>query len=106
MDRPDDRQSRPPMRDGALIAGAIVLASLVLSWGISRGQPRYQNAGAGDTVVRMDTDSGELIACNQQRCARVEPPDRAKTFGPLTIQYDSEPEPALPATNPQTNKTP
>ena len=68
--------------------------------------PRYQIAGAGDTVVRMDTDSGELIACNQQRCARVEPPDRAKTFGPLTVQFDSEPEPALPVSNPQANNTP
>jgi hypothetical protein len=26
----------------------------------------------------------------------VEPPDRAKTFGPLTVQYQSKPENALP----------
>ena len=102
----DDKQSRPPMRDGALVAGAIVIASLILSWGMSSSEPRYQLAGAGDTVVRMDTDSGELIACNQQRCARVEPPDRAKTFGPLTVQFDSKPESALPASSPQANKTP
>ena len=102
MDRPDDRQSRPPMRDGALIAGAIVVASLVLSWGMSRNEPRYQIAAAGDMVVRMDTDSGELIACDQQRCARVQPPDRARTFGPLTVQVgDSE---KLPP--PETNRSP
>ena len=102
----DDKQSRPPMRDGAIVAVAIVIASLILSWGMSSSEPRYQLAGAGDTVVRMDTDSGELIACNQQRCARVEPPDRAKTFGPLTVQFDSKPEPALPSSNPQADKTP
>jgi hypothetical protein len=34
----------------------------------------------------MDTDSGELFACNAQRCSRVQPPARAKTFGPLTVE--------------------
>jgi hypothetical protein len=47
----------------------------------------------------MDTDSGELIACNAQRCSRVQPPARAKTFGPLTVEIgdkDDE-QKALPA---------
>jgi hypothetical protein len=96
---------QPSDRGSVLIAASIIGAALVLSWGISSSQPRYQIAAAGDTVVRMDTDSGEIIACNQQRCARVEPPDRAKTFGPLTIQYESKPEPALPASEPQQNGT-
>jgi len=90
-------------RASVLIAGAIVAAALIVSWGMSSSQPKYQLAASGDTVVRMDTDSGELIACNQQRCARVEPPDRAKTFGPLTVQYDSKPEAALPKAEPQKN---
>jgi hypothetical protein len=90
-------------RGSMLIAGAIVAAALILSWGLSSSQPRYAIAAAGDTVVRMDGDSGELIACNQQRCARVEPPDRAKTFGPVTVQYESKPEPALPKGEPQKN---
>ena len=106
MEQPNEHPPRPPMRDGALIAGAIVLSALILSWGISRGEPRCALAAAGDTVVRMDTDSGELIACNEQRCARVEPPDRAKTFGPLTVQFDSETEPALPASNATANQSP
>jgi hypothetical protein len=66
---------------------------------MSSSEPRYQLAAAGDTIVRMDNDSGEVIACNRQGCARVEPPDRAKTFGPLTVQYPSKPEPALPSQN-------
>ena len=94
-------EQRPPQmradRGSVLIAAAVIGAAFVISWGMSSSQPRYQLAASGDTVVRMDTDSGELIACNQQRCARVEPPDRAKTFGPLTVQFDnSNKAPALP----------
>jgi hypothetical protein len=92
-------QQQPPRADrgSVLIAASVIGAALILSWGMSSSAPRYQLAASGDTVVRMDTDSGELIACNQQRCARVEPPDRAKTFGPVTVQYPSKAEPALPA---------
>lgn len=93
-------EQRPPQeradRGSILIAASVIGAALVLSWGMSSSQPRYQLAGSGDTVVRMDTDSGEMIACNQQRCARVEPPARAKTFGPLTIEMGSDDKPALP----------
>ena len=71
---------------------------MILSWGMSRSEPRYQLASAGDAVVRMDTDSGELIACNAQRCSRVQPPLRAKTFGPLTVEIGDDAEKkALPA---------
>lgn len=100
----DQRPSEPVRSDrgSALIAAAIVGAALILSWGMSGSAPRYQLAASGDTVVRMDTDSGELLACNRQRCARVQPPARAKTFGPLTFQVGgSEEQPALPA--PETN---
>jgi len=96
-------EQRPPQapadRGSVLIAVSIIGAALVVSWGLSSSQPRYQLAASGDTVVRMDTDSGELIACNRERCARVEPPDRAKTFGPLTVQIGSGAKPALPAPN-------
>ena len=77
-------------RGNMIIAAAIIGAALILSWGGSRDEPRYQIASAGDGVVRMDTDSGEMIACNAQRCARVQPPDRAKTFGPLTIEVGDD----------------
>ena len=81
-----------------IIAAAIVGAALILSWGMSGSESRYQLASAGDAVVRMDTDSGELIACNAQRCNRIEPPARAKTFGPLTVEVgDDEQNKALPS---------
>jgi hypothetical protein len=77
-------------RDGisgaGLIAGALVISAAIISWG-QPGQPRYQLAASGDAIVRLDTDSGELIACNLQACRQVEQPDRAKTFGPLTVQF-------------------
>lgn len=96
----DQRSSPPPVDRGkALIAAAILGGALVLSWGMSGNGYRYQIAASGDTVVRLDTDSGEMIACNRQRCTRVEPPDRAKTFGPLTVEFGSEKSEALPDTN-------
>src|SRR5262245_55384100 len=83
----DDRRNR----GSAIIAAAILGAALILSWGMSGTQQRYQLASAGGAVVRMDTDSGEMIACNIQRCSRIQPPDRAKIFGPLTVEIgDSE----------------
>ena len=89
MSTPDeDRKARGP----AIIAAAIVGAALILSWGMSKDEPRYQIASSGDGVVRMDSDSGEMIACDAQRCRRIEPPDRAKTFGPLTIEVRDDAE--------------
>jgi len=90
----DERRDRGP----GIIAAAIVGAALILSWGNSRSEPRYQISSSGDGVVRMDTDSGEMIACNAQRCSRIQPPDRAKTFGPLTVEIDGDGnKKALPA---------
>jgi hypothetical protein len=75
-----------------LIAGSIVAAALILSWGLSSDEPRYELAASGDTIVRMDTDSGELIACNNQGCRRIVAPARAKTFGPLTVEFNESNE--------------
>lgn len=95
MSTPDDDRRD---RGSAFIAAAILGAALILSWGTSKSEPRYQLASSGEAVVRMDTDSGELIACNAQRCNRVQPPDRARTFGPLTVEIsDPEEQKALPA---------
>ena len=88
----DDQRNRGP----AIIAAAIVGAALILSWGNSQSEPRYQIASSGDGVVRMDTDSGEMVACNAQRCSRVQPPDRAKTFGPLRIEIGDDAEKKAP----------
>ncbi|WP_294120687.1 hypothetical protein [Sphingomonas sp.] len=88
----EDRKARGP----AIIAAAIVGAALILSWGVSKDEPRYQIASSGDGVVRMDTDSGEMIACNAQSCRRIEAPDRAKTFGPLTVEIGDDAEKKAP----------
>lgn len=85
-------------RGPGMIAAAIIGAALILSWGLSSDEPRYQLASSGDGVVRMDSDSGEMVACNAQACRRIEAPDRAKTFGPVTIQVDRDGDNrALPA---------
>lgn len=91
----------PADRGSALIAAAIFGGALVLSWSMSSDAPRYQLAASGEVVVRMDSDSGEMIACRQQqRCVRIQQPDRARTFGPLTVEIDDTKDaPALPAPN-------
>jgi hypothetical protein len=90
----DERRDRGSM----FIAAAIVGAAFILSWGMPKSVPRYQLASSNGAVVRMDNDSGEMIACNAQRCSRIQPPDRAKTFGPLTLEIGgSEAPKALPA---------
>lgn len=78
-------QSPRPERGPTIIAAAIVLGALVLGWSLKDDGPRYQLAGSGSAVVRMDSDSGEMIACDKAGCNRVQLPDRAKTFGPLTV---------------------
>jgi len=83
-----DREFARSDRATNILAAAIVGAALIISWGMSSSEPRYQLAGSGDTVVRMETDSGALIACNTKGCTEVQAPDRAKTFGFLTVQVD------------------
>ena len=88
-------------RASAIIAAAIVGAALIVSWGMSSSEPRYQIASSGDGVVRMDSDSGEMVACNAQRCTKIQLPSRARTFGPLTIEVgdDAENQPPPPPGN-------
>lgn len=82
-------------RGRALIAAAIVAASLIFYWGMP-ATPRYQLAASGSAVVRMDTDSGEMVACDMQRCTLIMEPDRAKTIR-LFDGGANRSRPALPA---------
>lgn len=92
----DPRQPGGPIERGrALIAAAIVVASLIVYWGMPGSGPRYQIAGSGSAVVRLDTDSGEMIACDARQCTRIEEPDRAKTFRMLQ-GGGNKAQPALP----------
>ena len=95
-----ERDSGRFTQGNGVIAAAIVLAALILTWGSSSSQPRYQIAASGTEVVRLDTDSGALIACNPQGCRQIEEPDRAKTFGPLTLVFSGK----APATANQPQK--
>lgn len=88
----DDNQGGRTERGPTIIAVAIVLGSLVLGWSLRDDGPRYQLAGSGTSVVRMDSDSGEMIACDKAGCNRIQLPDRARTFGPLTVEFrDDDP---------------
>src|SRR5215217_4623495 len=82
-----DRGNDGGARGNGLIAAAIVVAALILNWGFSSAQPRFQLAASGNAVVRMDTDSGALLACDLQQCRQVEAPLRAKTLGPLSVVF-------------------
>jgi hypothetical protein len=85
MDQPRPEDPRR-VSGSALVAGAIVAAALILSWGMSGAKPKYELAGTGSSVVRMDTDSGELIACDKQGCTEIQEPDRAKTAEALGLK--------------------
>jgi hypothetical protein len=80
----DPNHGRVP-QSGGLIAAAMIVAAMILSWGSSNSEPRYQLAGSGDGVVRLDTDSGALLACDLRQCRQIEQPLRSKSWGPLSV---------------------
>ena len=92
-------------RHSVLTAGSIVAAALILSWGMPRSTPKYQLATSSGMVVRLNTESGVMFVCTQQRCTRVEPSRHSQSFGPITIEHDGKAEPALPKAEPQRNAT-
>ena len=80
----DRDTGRMPQGNGVIDA-AIVVAALIFTWGSPNKEPRFQIAGSGNGVVRLDTDSGEMLACDMQGCRRIELPMRAKTWGPFKV---------------------
>jgi hypothetical protein len=89
-----DHNARLPQGNGVIAAG-IVIAALILAWGSPSKEPRFQIAGSGNGVVRLDTDSGEMLACDMQGCRRIELPMRARTWGPVTLQVGDDRKPAV-----------
>ena len=73
-------------RGSTVIAAGIIAAALIVSWSLPDSEPRYQLVAPGSGVVRMNTDSGELISCDAQRCVQIEASDRAKTLGPISMR--------------------
>jgi len=84
-----DSNNGRPVQGIGLIAGAIVVAALILSWGSPSSTPRFQLAGSAGGVVRLDTDSGAMLACDMQQCRQIEEPLRARTWGPLGTVFDN-----------------
>ncbi|MFL6721938.1 MAG: hypothetical protein ACJ8FT_09085 [Sphingomonas sp.] len=93
-----NQRSEPARRisDSAFIGGAIVAAALIVSWGMSGNGPKYQLAGSAGGVVRMDSDSGEMISCDKQGCVEVQEPDRAKMAEALGLKQPTIANRALP----------
>jgi hypothetical protein len=97
----EDQPTQPRISGSGMIALAIVAGAFILAWGGGDDEPRYQLASSDSAVYRMDTDSGEIIACTERGCARVQQPDRAATLGPIGFRVnggskDAE-QKALPA---------
>ena len=81
-----ESQDAPKVRSApgfGLLALAIVVGASIISFGPSDGTPRYQLAAGNGVIVRMNNDSGEVVACDLRHCVTVQPPDRAKTLAPL-----------------------
>lgn len=65
--------SRTPLSVGAKTAIAIILAGILIAVAIylKPVSGRYVVTTRGNEIRRLDTVTGELIACRGQRCAHV-----------------------------------
>jgi cytochrome c2 len=80
---------RDNVGSNVLVAAAIVCGALILSWRSPTSEPRYQLAASGSTIVRLDTESGALIACDQQICHQIQAPAPAQTGNPITNVFNN-----------------
>lgn len=87
-----------------VIAGGLIALALYFQ----PSPPRYQvGAGADGRIVRVDTRSGTVIACDGERCYRVlrrgqeldEAPARKALPAPAPAAREAQPAPAPPPTN-------
>jgi hypothetical protein len=77
------------MKQAALIAAAVLIAAALLGYLLK--PPRYAFAATGSGLARLDTRTGEVLAC-RERCrvvVRAGPP----TFDP-NAPYSIEQQPA------------
>ena len=82
MDQPDGNR----IGGSGQIALAIIAAAFIFGFTSGGDEPRYQLAASGSAVYRMNSDSGEIIACTASGCVRVEEPDRAKQLGSIGLR--------------------
>ena len=71
-----------------LVAAAIVCGALILSWRSPTSEPRYQLAASGSAIVRLDTESGALIACDLQTCHQIQAAS-VQTGNPITNVFNN-----------------
>jgi hypothetical protein len=89
MSDKDQPPVRPVQGTGA-IALAIIAAAFILAWASPNPVPRYQLAAGSGSVMRLDNDSGAILACDMKGCRQVQLPDRAKTLGPIGFQIGKD----------------
>ncbi len=80
---------RDNVGSNALLAAAIICGALILSWSSPRTSPQYQLAASGNAIVRLDTDSGALIACDLQTCHQIQGAAPKQTLNPITNVFNS-----------------
>jgi hypothetical protein len=80
---------RDNVGSNALLAAAIIGAALILSWGSLSPAPRYQLAASGNEIVRLDTDSGALIACDLQACHQIQAAAPKQTSNPIANVFNN-----------------
>lgn len=75
---------RDSLGSTSLLAAAIIFGALILTWNSSTPAPHYALAASGNAIVRLDTESGAMISCDQQICHQIEAAAPSKTLNPLT----------------------
>lgn len=80
---------RDDVGSNALLAAAIICGALILSWGSSSPVPHYQLVASGNAIVRLDTDSGALVACDLQACHPIQAAAPKQTLNPITNVFNN-----------------
>jgi len=80
---------RDNVGSNGLLAAAIIVAALILSWGSPSSALRYQLAASGNEIVRLDTNSGALIVCDERACHQIQAAASKQTSNPLTNVFNN-----------------
>lgn len=105
--RPDPQPAEPSITETVEVAvrriiTAIVIAGALIAGAIwSQGDPpNYQVTAADGRIIRVNTESGTVIACEDRRCAIVleRGQDLDDALPPRALPREAaQPAPALPA---------
>lgn len=99
-----DRRPEPSNRDlidGAVrkIVTAVVIAGGLIALGIYArpGPPRYQAFEADGRIVRVNTESGAIIACEEKACMLVVQRGQRLRRSLPAAKQEAQPTPEIPA---------